>query len=165
MRRWRKEANRRKFLPPSTPLNPPVGSCRRRWIRLREAANATGSTQRKPTLSLAVGGGRHRRSRWGRTTPLSQAVSSPGAERLLEVPEDLDRFKDMAIRVQYLVEGDDLVLKQILRKNGIFLLKSVDIQAEHCIRKLGRCQGEPSCSWERKVIEQETKGLEAANFV
>ncbi|BAS72974.1 Os01g0594650 [Oryza sativa Japonica Group] len=107
MRRWRKEANRRKFLP----------------------------------------------------------VSSPGAERLLEVPEDLDRFKDMAIRVQYLVEGDDLVLKQILRKNGIFLLKSVDIQAEHCIRKLGRCQGEPSCSWERKVIEQETKGLEAANFV
>mgnify|MGYP003703369245 CR=1 FL=1 len=63
-------------------------------------------------------------------------VSSPGAERLLKVPKDLDRFKDMAMRVQYLVEGDDVVPKQILQKDGIFLLESVDIQAEHCIWKL-----------------------------
>jgi len=64
-------------------------------------------------------------------------VSSPGAERLLKVPEDLDRFKDMAMRVQYLAEGDnDLMSKQNLLKDGIFLRESVDIQAEHCVWKL-----------------------------
>ncbi|KAJ1287793.1 hypothetical protein BS78_02G037800 [Paspalum vaginatum] len=69
---------------------------------------------------------------------LALEVSSPGAERLLKVPEDLDRFKDMAMRVQYLAEGDDndLVPKQNLLKDGIFLLESVDTQAEHCIWKL-----------------------------
>lgn len=49
----------------------------------------------------------------------------------------MDRFKDMAMRVQYLVEGDnDLVSKQNLLKDGIFLLESVDMQAEHCVWKL-----------------------------
>ncbi|PUZ68439.1 hypothetical protein GQ55_2G028400 [Panicum hallii var. hallii] len=68
---------------------------------------------------------------------LAVEVSSPGAERLLKVPEDLDRFKDMAMRVQYLVEGDNnLVSKQNLLKDGIFLLESVDTRAEHCIWKL-----------------------------
>ncbi|TVT97880.1 hypothetical protein EJB05_56842, partial [Eragrostis curvula] len=64
-------------------------------------------------------------------------VSSPGAERLIKVPDDLDRFKDMAMRVQYHVEGDnDLVPKQNLLKDGIFFLESVDVQAEHCTWKL-----------------------------
>ncbi|TKW30484.1 hypothetical protein SEVIR_2G040800v4 [Setaria viridis] len=68
---------------------------------------------------------------------LALEVSSPGAERLLKVPGDLDRFKDMAMRVQYLAEGDnDLVSKQNLLKDGIFLLELVDTQAEHCIWKL-----------------------------
>jgi len=67
----------------------------------------------------------------------SLQVSSPGAERLLKVPEDLDRFKDMAMRVQYLVEGDsNLDSKQNLLKDGIFLLESVDTQADHCVWKL-----------------------------
>ncbi|KAG8083631.1 hypothetical protein GUJ93_ZPchr0016g2574 [Zizania palustris] len=67
---------------------------------------------------------------------LAVEVSSPGAERLLKVPEDLDRFKDMVMRVQYLVEADDLVPKQIQHNDGIFLLESVDIQAEQCVWKL-----------------------------
>ncbi|KAL5198402.1 hypothetical protein ABZP36_001914 [Zizania latifolia] len=67
---------------------------------------------------------------------LAVEVSSPGAERLLKVPEDLDRFKDMAMRVQYLVEEDDLVPKQIQHNDGIFLLEFVDIQAEQCVWKL-----------------------------
>ncbi|CAL5091361.1 unnamed protein product [Urochloa decumbens] len=68
---------------------------------------------------------------------LALEVSSPGAERLLKVPGDLDRFKDMAMRVQYFAEGDNnLVSKQNLLKDGIFLLESVDTQAEHCIWKL-----------------------------
>ncbi|KAL6647035.1 hypothetical protein ACP70R_014472 [Stipagrostis hirtigluma subsp. patula] len=68
---------------------------------------------------------------------LAIEVSSPGAERLLKVPEDLDRFKDMAMRVQYLVEGDnDIVLNQNMLKDGIFVLESVDVQAENCVWKL-----------------------------
>ncbi|CAD6221147.1 unnamed protein product [Miscanthus lutarioriparius] len=68
---------------------------------------------------------------------LALEVSSPGAERLLKVPEDLDRFKDMAMRVQYLAEGDnDLMSKKNQVKDGIFLLESVDTQAEHCVWKL-----------------------------
>ncbi|VAH46262.1 unnamed protein product [Triticum turgidum subsp. durum] len=60
-------------------------------------------------------------------------ISSPGAERLLKVPGDLDRFKDMAMRVQYHAEGDGLISDQM---DGIFMLESVDIQAEHCVWKL-----------------------------
>jgi hypothetical protein len=64
-------------------------------------------------------------------------VSSPGAERLLKVPEDLDRFKDMAMRVQYLAEGNsDLASKQSLLKDGIFLLESVNAEAGHCVWRL-----------------------------
>ena len=41
------------------------------------------------------------------------------------------------MRVQYLVEGDsNLDSKQNLLKDGIFLLESVDTQAEHCVWKL-----------------------------
>ncbi|CAM0905392.1 unnamed protein product [Alopecurus aequalis] len=64
---------------------------------------------------------------------LALEISSPGAERLLKVPDDLGRFKDMAMRVQYLASGDDLVLDLM---DGIFLLESVDTQAEHCVWKL-----------------------------
>jgi hypothetical protein len=39
----------------------------------------------------------------------------------------------MAMRVQYLAEGDDLVVDQM---DGIFLLESVDIDAQHCVWKL-----------------------------
>ncbi|KAF7008586.1 hypothetical protein CFC21_023310 [Triticum aestivum] len=64
---------------------------------------------------------------------LALEISSPGAERLLKVPGDLDRFKDMAMRVQYHAEGDGLISDQM---DGIFMLESVDIQAEHCVWKL-----------------------------
>nr|ACG37914.1 hypothetical protein [Zea mays] len=68
---------------------------------------------------------------------LALEVSSPGAERLLKVPEDLDRFKDMAMRVQYLAEGNsDLASKQSLLKDGIFLLESVNAEAGHCVWRL-----------------------------
>lgn len=56
-------------------------------------------------------------------------VSSPGAERLLKVPDDLDRFKEMPLRVSYL---EDVELP--LEKNGVFLLES--IETESCIWKL-----------------------------
>ncbi|KAM6548357.1 hypothetical protein CsatB_020033 [Cannabis sativa] len=61
---------------------------------------------------------------------LALEVSSPGAERLLKVPDDLDRFKDMPMRVCY-VGGEE---SNCSEKNGTFLLESLDM--ETCIWKL-----------------------------
>lgn len=61
-------------------------------------------------------------------------VSSPGAERLLKVPEDLDRFKELPMRVQYLEENLDS--KHHQQKGGVFMLESIDSDTAHCIWKL-----------------------------
>lgn len=53
-------------------------------------------------------------------------VSSPGAERLLRVPDDLDRFREMPMRVCY--------QEDFMEKNGVFLLES--IETESCTWKL-----------------------------
>ncbi|XP_043722512.1 uncharacterized protein LOC122669736 [Telopea speciosissima] len=63
---------------------------------------------------------------------LGLEVSSPGAERLLKVPDDLDRFKDMPVRVCY-VEG---IAPKCQQKDGLFLLESIETDAEHCVWKL-----------------------------
>ena len=57
-------------------------------------------------------------------------VSSPGATRLLKVPDDLDRFKDMPMHVCY-VEGEE---SNCSEKKGVFLLESIEPEA--CIWKL-----------------------------
>ncbi|KAF7827961.1 Ribosome maturation factor RimP [Senna tora] len=59
-------------------------------------------------------------------------VSSPGAERILKVPDDLDRFKDMPIRVCY---AEDLEFNH-LEKDGVFLLESIEEESESCVWKL-----------------------------
>ncbi|KAF3431601.1 hypothetical protein FNV43_RR26332 [Rhamnella rubrinervis] len=61
---------------------------------------------------------------------LAIEVSSPGAERLLKVPDDLDRFKEMPMRVCYIDDSES----KCLEKNGVFLLES--IETESCIWKL-----------------------------
>lgn len=65
---------------------------------------------------------------------LALEVSSPGAERLLKVPEDLDRFKEMPVRVQYLEQ--DLDSKHHQQKDGVFILDSVDSGTGQCVWKL-----------------------------
>ncbi|XP_050373990.1 uncharacterized protein LOC126791565 [Argentina anserina] len=62
---------------------------------------------------------------------LAVEVSSPGAERLLKVPDDLPRFKDKAMRVCYL----DVDSKH-LEKDGVFMLESVETDSESCVWKL-----------------------------
>lgn len=57
-------------------------------------------------------------------------VSTPGATRLLKVPDDLDRFKDMPMHVCY-VEGEE---SNFSEKKGVFLLESIEPEA--CIWKL-----------------------------
>lgn len=61
-------------------------------------------------------------------------VSSPGAERLLKVPEDLHRFKDFPMVVSY-VEGDTTEAKS-QEKTGYFVVDSIETESEHCVWKL-----------------------------
>ncbi|WOL07914.1 hypothetical protein Cni_G16664 [Canna indica] len=65
---------------------------------------------------------------------LALEVSSAGAERLLKVPDDLIRFKEMPMRVQYVEE--ELESKHCRQKDGIFLIESVDIATRQCVWKL-----------------------------
>ncbi|KAM7273924.1 hypothetical protein ACFE04_028588 [Oxalis oulophora] len=63
---------------------------------------------------------------------LALEVSTPGAERILKVPEDLDRFKDMPMSVCYVEESDT----KNLEKTGIFKLESVEEESGKCVWKL-----------------------------
>ena len=60
-------------------------------------------------------------------------VSSPGAERLLKVPEDLHRFKEMPMTVSYEEETNS---RKTVKKSTVLLLESVDAESEICIWKL-----------------------------
>lgn len=64
---------------------------------------------------------------------LALEVSSPGAERLIRVPEDLLRFKDFPMVVSY-VEGGAGAKSQ--EKSGVFLLDSIETDSEQCVWKL-----------------------------
>ncbi|TXG56645.1 hypothetical protein EZV62_017958 [Acer yangbiense] len=57
-------------------------------------------------------------------------VSSPGAERILKVPDDLSRFKDMPMRVCYVDEESDCI------NNRVFLLESIEMDSDKCVWKL-----------------------------
>ncbi|KAL6983317.1 hypothetical protein U1Q18_016706 [Sarracenia purpurea var. burkii] len=63
---------------------------------------------------------------------LALEVSSPGAERLLKVPDDLYRFKDMPMRVSY-VENLEAKCQE---KNGVFFLDSVKTESGRCVWRL-----------------------------
>ncbi|EOA33832.1 hypothetical protein CARUB_v10021312mg [Capsella rubella] len=63
---------------------------------------------------------------------LALEVSSPGAERLLRVPEDLPRFKDMPMTVSYVEETNS----RTAVKSAVFLLESIDAESDKCVWKL-----------------------------
>lgn len=65
---------------------------------------------------------------------LALQVSSPGAERLLRIPDDLDRFKDMPMCVSYFEDNTDL--KQHQQTEKVLLLDSVDMESQQCTWKL-----------------------------
>ncbi|CAN6454414.1 unnamed protein product [Victoria cruziana] len=64
---------------------------------------------------------------------LAIEVSSPGAERLLKMPEDLERFKDLPMQVTY-VEHDFKLRNQ--QKVGVFLLDSIEAEEGFCTWRL-----------------------------
>ncbi|KVH96204.1 hypothetical protein Ccrd_001715, partial [Cynara cardunculus var. scolymus] len=63
---------------------------------------------------------------------LALEVSSPGADRLLRIPNDLERFKEMAMRVKY-VERDDT---RSVEKEGVFFLESMEAESGSCMWRL-----------------------------
>lgn len=65
---------------------------------------------------------------------LALEVSSPGAERLLKVPEDLDRFKQMPMCVYFLEEIHNSKHQQPSEK--VLMLESIDSESQQCVWKL-----------------------------
>ncbi|XP_042049235.1 uncharacterized protein LOC121794904 isoform X2 [Salvia splendens] len=63
---------------------------------------------------------------------LALEVSSPGADRLLRVPDDLLRFKDMAMIVNYLEDSDT----RSPEKEVVYLLDSIETESKCCVWKL-----------------------------
>lgn len=59
-------------------------------------------------------------------------MSSPGADRLLKVPDDLNRFKHMPMRVSF-VEDED---SRAPETSKIFFLESIDADSGSCVWKL-----------------------------
>ncbi|KAJ8760532.1 hypothetical protein K2173_015199 [Erythroxylum novogranatense] len=63
---------------------------------------------------------------------LALEVSSPSAERLLKVPDDLPRFKDVAMRVSYV----ESLGSNCQEQSGVFYLESMEMDSKNCVWKL-----------------------------
>lgn len=57
-------------------------------------------------------------------------VSSPGVERIVRIPDDLDRFKERAMYVKYVIDDD--ANNPPAEGDGIFKLESFDMVTEYC---------------------------------
>lgn len=63
---------------------------------------------------------------------LAVEVSSPGADRILKVPDDLSRFKNMPMRVCY----TENLESSCHEMDGVFFLDSIEEESEICVWKL-----------------------------
>ncbi|CAH9075610.1 unnamed protein product [Cuscuta epithymum] len=62
---------------------------------------------------------------------LSLEVSSPGVERVVRIPEDLDRFKDRPMHVKYTI-GEGVEHGPPAVHDGVFRLMSFDVEKNVC---------------------------------
>jgi len=60
-------------------------------------------------------------------------VSSPGAERVVQIPQDLERFKELPMYVRYLETG---IGEEAEEKDGVYELESVDTESMCSVWKL-----------------------------
>ncbi|KAF3337760.1 Ribosome maturation factor RimP [Carex littledalei] len=63
---------------------------------------------------------------------ISFEVSSPGVERVVRIPEDLERFKDRPMYVNYITD-DGPALSPPIECDGIFSLLSYDLELGQCV--------------------------------
>ncbi|KAI7726416.1 hypothetical protein M8C21_027354 [Ambrosia artemisiifolia] len=61
---------------------------------------------------------------------ISLEVSSPGLERVVRIPQDLERFKDRPMYVKYTTREDDA--SSSCEHDGVLRLESFDLEAERC---------------------------------
>ncbi|KMT19453.1 hypothetical protein BVRB_1g010830 [Beta vulgaris subsp. vulgaris] len=59
---------------------------------------------------------------------ISLEVSSPGVERVIRIPQELDRFKEKPMYVKYLTEAAD----SSCESDGVFRLVSFDLETKCC---------------------------------
>jgi ribosome maturation factor RimP len=64
---------------------------------------------------------------------LSLQVSSPGAERVVQIPQDLERFKELPMYVRYLGTGTG---EEAEEKDGVLELESVDTEGGSSVWKI-----------------------------
>ncbi|MCL7048028.1 hypothetical protein MKW94_008216 [Papaver nudicaule] len=65
---------------------------------------------------------------------VSLEVSSPGVERVVRIPQDLDRFKDRAMYVKYFLESvNETGGVSVEEGEGIFRLVSFDLDLAVCL--------------------------------
>uniref|UniRef100_A0A7N0UB64 DUF7912 domain-containing protein n=1 Tax=Kalanchoe fedtschenkoi TaxID=63787 RepID=A0A7N0UB64_KALFE len=83
---------------------------------------------------------------------LALEVSSPGAERLLKVPDDLDRFKELPMRVCYVEEESKCV-----EKESIFLLENVDTKSGTCEWKLADVKANNNLTGKGRPLSRKLK--------
>ncbi|XP_014522408.1 uncharacterized protein LOC106778917 isoform X2 [Vigna radiata var. radiata] len=57
-------------------------------------------------------------------------VSSPGVERIVRIPDDLDRFKDRPMYVKYVISNDPN--NPAAESEGVFMLESFDLETKCC---------------------------------
>nr|AFK43301.1 unknown [Lotus japonicus] len=62
---------------------------------------------------------------------LTLEVSSPGVERVVRIPDDLDRFKDRSMYVRYAIDDDDS-MNPSAEGDGVFKLESFDLDTKYC---------------------------------
>jgi len=60
-------------------------------------------------------------------------VSSPGAERVVQIPQDLERFKELPMYVRYLGTGTG---EEAEEKDGVLELESVDTEGGSSVWKI-----------------------------
>ncbi|KAK4395677.1 hypothetical protein Sango_1722000 [Sesamum angolense] len=104
------------------------------YVRLDKLSNEYGCPAwRRSSLSVA-----NIRKSWMKLVQgeipddLALAVSSPGADRLLRVPDDVLRFRDMPMVVSYL-QGSD---SRCPEKNGVYFLDTIETESRCCVWKL-----------------------------
>ncbi|XP_077243738.1 uncharacterized protein LOC143884192 [Tasmannia lanceolata] len=85
---------------------------------------------------------------------LAVEVSSPGAERILKVPDELDRFKEMPMRVCY-VEGEPASKNK--EKDGVFMVESVETESEHCVWKLADVRENRDAASKGRLLSRKQK--------
>ncbi|CAM8939495.1 unnamed protein product [Rhodiola kirilowii] len=63
---------------------------------------------------------------------ISLEVSSPGLERVVRIPQDLDRFKERNMYVKYVTFSNEDVTSLPVDSDGVFRLVSFDLETKCC---------------------------------